>query len=91
MSCNYTIIATVYQWCDFNVLEYPRKHVKLHQVLDYIAYLRCCIKFDCITKVWKEQRLEYFLFLSLDVEEIFFIGCRFLNFTQFMIKTPFRG
>ena len=29
-------------------LEYPSKHSKLHQGLDYIVYLWCCIDFDCI-------------------------------------------
>ena len=34
-------------------LEYPSKHSRLHQGLDYIAYLLCCIGFDCITIVLK--------------------------------------
>ena len=37
-------------------LEYPSKHIKLHQGLDYIVYSQYCIDF---------------LFMSLDVKEIF--------------------
>ena len=29
-------------------LEYPHKHGKLHQGLDYIVYLLYCIDFDCV-------------------------------------------
>ena len=30
-------------------LEYPSKHHKLHQGLDYMVYLQYCIDFDGIT------------------------------------------
>ena len=33
--------------------EYPNKHPRLHQGLDYIDYSRNCSDFDCIAVVLK--------------------------------------
>ena len=35
-------------------LEYPAKHSRLHQVLDYITYSWYCYDSDCITAVLKK-------------------------------------
>ena len=47
-------------------LEYPSKHVKLHQGLDDIVYLQYCLDFDCITVVLK---------LSVSMFSFSVIGC----------------
>ena len=55
---------------DLVCLEYPSKHDRLYQDVDYSVYLQYCIDFHCITVVLRVSVFECFLYLSLDAEEI---------------------